>query len=359
MVQVPVADGGDGTLDAALGGRLSSGSRCAADGPTGEPVDTAFAVRDGVAVVEMADVSGCGCCPPGGSRRWTASSSAPARSCGRLSTPAATRSCSGSAAAPAPTAAPGMLQALGAGSSTPPAAELPRGGAALAALDRLDLSGLHPRLAQAPRWWSPATSTTRCSGRTGRGRGLRAAEGREPAGRRAARRCAAPLGRRRRRRRAFGRSSDGARRDRPGAGAAGGVGFGAMAVLDGELEPGIGLVLDLVRFADHLPGARLVITGEGSLDEQTLSGKAPAGVATAATAAGVPVVTVSGRLALSQDQLKAAGVRQAYALTDIEPEVQRCISDAGPLLETLARKLARDWLSDPVPTSAPRGTSRS
>ena len=123
-----------------------------------------------------------------------------------------------------------------------------------------------------------------------------------------------------------GVSSDGALRDRPGAGAAGGVGYGAMAVLDGELEPGIGLVLDLVRFADHLPGARLVITGEGSLDEQTLSGKAPAGVATAATAAGVPVVTVSGRLALSQDQLKAAGVRQAYALTDIEPEVQRCIS---------------------------------
>ncbi|MDN5853541.1 MAG: glycerate kinase, partial [Actinomycetia bacterium] len=124
------------------------------------------------------------------------------------------------------------------------------------------------------------------------------------------------------------------------------------------LEPGIGLVLDLVRFADHLPGACLVITGEGSLDEQTLSGKAPAGVAAAAVEAGVPVVTVSGRLALSQDQLRSAGVRQAYALTDIEPDVQRCIVNAGPLLETLATQVARDWLSDPASTPVPRETSR-
>ena len=141
--------------------------------------------------------------------------------------------------------------------------------------------------------------------------------------------------------------------DRPGVGAAGGVGYAAMAVLGGELEPGIGLVLDLIRFADHLPGARLVITGEGSLDEQTLSGKAPAGVAAAALAAGVQVVTVSGRLALTDDQLRAAGIARAYALTDIEPDVQRCLADAGPLLERLVGQLARDWLAEPDPGSAP------
>ena len=126
-----------------------------------------------------------------------------------------------------------------------------------------------------------------------------------------------------------------------------------MAVLGGELEPGIGLVLDLIRFADHLPGARLVITGKGSLDEQTLSGKVPAGVAAAALAAGVPVVTVSGRLALTDDQLRAAGIARAYALTDIEPDVQRCLADAGPLLERLVGRLARDWLAEPDPGSAP------
>jgi glycerate 2-kinase len=124
-----------------------------------------------------------------------------------------------------------------------------------------------------------------------------------------------------------------------------------MALLRGELEPGIGLVLNLVRFADHLPGARLVITGEGSLDEQTLNGKAPAGVAAVAVAAGVPVVAVAGRLALSADRLRAAGIDRAYALVDIEPDIQRCLAEAGPLLEQLARRLAHDLLTGGVPAS--------
>jgi glycerate kinase len=132
-----------------------------------------------------------------------------------------------------------------------------------------------------------------------------------------------------------------------------------MAVLGAELRPGIELVLDLVRFADHLPGARLVITGEGSLDEQTLSGKAPAGVAAAAGAAGIPVVAVAGRLALPPERMRAAGIAQAYALTDIESDVQRCITDAGPLLESRARTLARDWLAGTTADPASEGASRS
>jgi glycerate kinase len=138
-------------------------------------------------------------------------------------------------------------------------------------------------------------------------------------------------------------------RNRAGAGAAGGVGYAAMAVLGAELEPGIGLVLELVRFADHLPGASLVITGEGSLDEQTLHGKAPAGVAAAAAKAGIPVVTVSGRLELDGAQLQTAGISAAYALTDIEPDVRRCQADAGPLLERLATNLARERIGGTTP----------
>jgi glycerate kinase len=127
-----------------------------------------------------------------------------------------------------------------------------------------------------------------------------------------------------------------------GAGAAGGVGFAAITVLNATARPGIDLMLELTGFAAHLPGAGLVITGEGSLDEQTLHGKAPAGVAAAARTAGVPVVAVAGRNLLSEKQLTDAGVRNAYALTDIEPDVQRCIDDPGPLLERLGRRIAED-----------------
>jgi glycerate 2-kinase len=106
------------------------------------------------------------------------------------------------------------------------------------------------------------------------------------------------------------------------------------------------VVLDLCGFPDHLAGADLVVTGEGSLDEQTLHGKAPAGVA--ARAAGVPVVAVAGRCSLDPDVLRAAGITAAYPLTAIEPDLDRCMRETGPLLERLAARIARDHL--PVPT---------
>jgi glycerate kinase len=79
-----------------------------------------------------------------------------------------------------------------------------------------------------------------------------------------------------------------------------------------------------------------VVTGEGSLDQQTLNGKAPAGVASAARNAGIPVVAVAGRVELSEEQLAAAGIVAALPLTDIEPDLERCRRDAGTLLERLA-----------------------
>jgi glycerate kinase len=133
---------------------------------------------------------------------------------------------------------------------------------------------------------------------------------------------------------------------RPGAGAAGGVGFAALAFLRAELRPGIDYLLDLLDFHEHLEGARLVITGEGSLDAQTLRGKAPAGVAQAAVKAAVPVVAVCGRLALAEEELKAAGIQAAYALTDLDPDPAVCMAQAGPLLERLARRIAADRLDD-------------
>ena len=87
-----------------------------------------------------------------------------------------------------------------------------------------------------------------------------------------------------------------------------------------------------------------MVTGEGSLDEQTLSGKAPAGVAAVAAPPGSRWSPSPGRLALAEEKLRAAGIRQAYALTDIEPDVARCLAEPGPLLERLAQGLARDWL---------------
>jgi glycerate kinase len=136
-------------------------------------------------------------------------------------------------------------------------------------------------------------------------------------------------------------------RDAPGAGAAGGIGFTAMLFLGARMRPGIELLLELASFGSRLDGARLVITGEGSLDAQTLHGKAPVGVARAAAAhdPAVPVIAVAGRCTLTPGELRAAGIARAYALSDLEPDLELSMANGGPLLERLAERITADWLT--------------
>ena len=105
------------------------------------------------------------------------------------------------------------------------------------------------------------------------------------------------------------------------------------------------MILDLIGFADRLAGADLVITGEGSLDEQSLAGKAPVGVAQAAARAGVPVVAVAGRNQLSTARLEEAGIAAAYPLSDLEPDPARSIANASRLLAEVGARIAKEWLS--------------
>ncbi len=126
---------------------------------------------------------------------------------------------------------------------------------------------------------------------------------------------------------------------KPGAGAAGGLGLAGLAVLNGTLRPGIDLVLDLVGFSERLHSARLVVTGEGSLDAQSLRGKAPVGVAGRASAAGVPTVVLCGRSSLSADQASAAGFEAVYALGDLEPDPVRSMTRAEELLAQLGQRV--------------------
>ena len=335
--EVPVADGGDGTVDAALAAGFTR-VPVRAQGPVGKPVDAAFALRDGVAVVEMADVSGLRLLPRDGLAALEASS----YGTGEVIAAALDHGCHtvllGIGGSASTDGGAGLLTALGARLVDADGAELALGGAALAGLARLELDGLHPKLAStavvvASDVDNPLLGPNGAAAVYGPQKG---ADPDDVALLDAALAHWADV---------LDAATGTALRDRPGAGAAGGVGYGALAALGAELKPGIDMVLELVGFADALPGARLVVTGEGSLDEQTLSGKAPAGVAAAAVAAGIPVVTVSGRLDLRPEQLAAAGVKQAYALTDIEPDLARCLAEPGPLLERLARKLAEDWLS--------------
>ena len=338
VAEVPVADGGDGTLEAAV----EAGYRrvpVRAEGPTGEPVETAYAERDGVAVVELADVSGLGRLPGGRLAARTASSYGTGQVIRAALDAGCRRVVLGIGGSAGTDGGAGLVQALGGRLAGADGGEVGRGGAALAAVRSLDLAGLHPALATAEVVVAsdvdnPLLGPRGAAAVYGPQKGASPADVAELDA--ALARWADAV------RRATGRDEAAT----PGAGAAGGVGFAALAVLGATLRPGIDLVLDLVGFQEALPGARLVITGEGSLDRQTLHGKAPAGVAAAARAAGIPVVAVAGRSLLSPSELEPAGILAAYALTDLEPDPERCMTEAGPLLERLAERVAADWMRD-------------
>ncbi|MEJ6549773.1 glycerate kinase [Corynebacterium sp. USCH3] len=121
----------------------------------------------------------------------------------------------------------------------------------------------------------------------------------------------------------------------PGAGAAGGLGFMALGLLGAEMRSGVDLVVDETGFAGALDGADLVITGEGKVDTQTLSGKAPAGVAERARRAGVPVVAVCGQNQLGSSDLFAA----IHSLVDYESDLQECLRRPLPILERIGREI--------------------
>jgi glycerate kinase len=134
-------------------------------------------------------------------------------------------------------------------------------------------------------------------------------------------------------------------RDLAGAGAAGGLAFGAVAVLGARLRTGSEVVQELTGLEKALAGADLVVTGEGSLDEQTLRGKAPAGVAAAARRAGIGVVAVAGRCLLDPSALAGAGISSVHALLDEASYPGEAFDAPGPLLERIGARIAREQLA--------------
>ncbi|MFJ7899544.1 glycerate kinase [Streptomyces sp. NPDC096198] len=336
---LPVADGGDGTVDAALAAGFGRHQARVA-GPLGEEVTAAFALRDGTAVVEMAQASGLQLLPDGVQAPLTASTYGTGELL-RAALDAGARTIVFGVGGSATTdGGAGMLSALGARFLDAEGAPVPPGGGGLARLASADLTGLDPRLSSvdlvlASDVDNPLTGPKGAAAVYGPQKGASPDE--VTALDTALAHCAKVL-----------EGAIGPRAARyavsPGAGAAGGVGFGAL-VLGARFRPGIEVMLDVLGFAPALERASLVITGEGSLDRQTLHGKAPAGVAAAARAAGKEVVAVCGRLALPPQELGRAGIRRAYPLTDAEPDLARCIADAGPILERVAERIARDFLT--------------
>ena len=336
-VLLPVADGGDGTVAAAL----SAGYHkiiVDAVGPTGEPVLTPYALHGDRAVVELAAVVGLSMLPGGRLDPLRSSTYGLGLLIADAIRRGATTIVLGLGGSASTDGGAGMVQALGARLLDAAGNDLQPGGGALVNLAQLDLAPLRARL-DAVKIIVASDVDNPLLGPNGAAAVFGPQKGAQPQEvqtlERGLHHWSELVSR------ATGRDDTG----RPGAGAAGGAGYAALAVLDAEIRPGIELILDLIDFDARVVGADLVVTGEGSLDEQSLAGKAPIGVARAAAKAGVPVIAVAGRLQLSQQRLQEAGISAAYPLSDVEPDPARSIANASSLLRQVGVRVARAWLA--------------
>jgi glycerate kinase len=334
VVVLPVADGGEGTVAAVLDAGATAVS-CRVTGPLGQKVDAVLAVRGDRAVVELAQASGLHLLDE------PAPLAASTYGTGELIRAALDRGARTLVLAVGGSATTdggaGLLAALGARLLDGRGEQLPPGGAALRDLADVDLGGLDPRLAGCSVVLASDVDNP-LLGPSGAAAVFAPQKGADADGvaqleaglARWADRVAA----------ATGRDLSGA----AGAGAAGGTGFAALAVLGARRRPGIDVVLDEIDADRYLATAGLVIVGEGRLDAQTLRGKAPVGVA-ARTPAGVPVVAVSGDCTVAEGALRAAGISGSWTLlAEAGGDLARAMSEAGPLLEQVGRRLAEHWL---------------
>ena len=340
VTALPVADGGEGTLDT-LQDRGFAAVSVTVSGPTGEPVRSRYVARDGVAVAELADACGLLRLPGGRPAPLEASS----RGLGEVVHAAldagyrrVVLAIGGSASTDG---GAGMLAALGARLLDDAGRPLPDGGGALSRLADVRLGDLHPALADTELvvasdvdnpLLGPSGAVATFAAQKGADADDRAVL--DAGLRRWVEVLDGPGGLR-------GEAARAAAR--PGAGAAGGVGFAAAGVLGAQVQSGARLVLDLLDVGAVVLGCDLVVTGEGRIDEQTFRGKAPMAVAQVAAAAGVPVVGVCGSSPLAAPELQRLGLAAVHRLSDLEPDTAECLRRASELVREAGRRVAAEW----------------
>jgi len=352
---IPMADGGEGTVAAVLAATRGEwrytnvhGALDDLEAPAGLGADWGWLQGDGTepaAVIEMAAAAGLEQTPPESRDPLRASSYGVGELMRAALDAGARRIILGLGGSSCNDGGAGMLCALGVRLFDAAGRDLPPGGAALANLDRIDASNLDARLREvvievASDVDNPLTGPNGATYIFGPQKGA------TPAQLVALDAALAHFGELTTR--MLGRDL----RDAPGAGAAGGLGYAALAYLGARFRPGVAVVAELGGLADAMAGAVLAFTGEGRLDAQTLRGKTPAGVARIAQAAGVPLVALAGSLGEGYEQLYDYGLTAAFSLVDGPMALLQAKTQAARLLTERTRDVMRVWLAGRSESSA-------
>ncbi|MDL2185632.1 glycerate kinase [Pseudomonas sp. ChxA] len=338
LIQCPMADGGEGTVDSVLAACNGELRRETVRGPLGEAVEARWGwlADSHTAMIEMAEASGLQRVPPGQRDACISSTFGTGELIRAALDAGAQRIILAIGGSATNDGGAGAMQALGVQLFNAQGQALAPGGLALAGLTRMSLEQMDPRLAQV-RFEIAADVNNPLCGPHGasaifgpqKGANPQQVEQLDAALGHFADHCARVL------------PKD--VRDEPGSGAAGGLGFAAKAFLGAQFRAGVEVVAELVGLDAAVQGADLVITGEGRFDAQTLRGKTPFGVARIAQRHGVPVIVIAGTLGEGYEQMYAHGVDAAFALPSGPMSLEQACSEAPSLLRERAADIARVW----------------
>jgi glycerate kinase len=351
LLELPVADGGEGTVEclvAATGGRRLT---TRVTGPLGEPVEAAWGLLgDGrTAVIEMAAASGLPLVPPELRNPMKTTTFGT----GELFLAALERGVEriliGIGGSATVDGGVGLAQALGVRFLDAGGQDVGRGGAALGKIARIDAAELDPRIRRTEIFVASDVQNP-LTGPTGAAAVFGPQKGATPEMVEQLDRGLANLAERIRR--------DLSRdiQTMPGAGAAGGLGAALVAFLGAKLGSGIAVVLEAVRFREHLAGVDLVLTGEGQFDGQSLHGKAVIGVARAARDAAVPCLVIAGRLGSgvlagagpeTAEAIRREGIVAAYGLVCAGVTTSEAMARTEELVTARAREAVETFLRRP------------
>jgi glycerate 2-kinase len=331
VVEVPLADGGDGTVEALVDALQGEYRTVSVEGPLGDRVTATYGLIDGghTAVVELASASGLTLISPERRDPRSASTFGFGQLLEAARQSGASTVIAGIGGSATNDGGAGMAQALGCRLVDAEGRELERGGAQLAQLERIDCSGLDPgwrsvRVRVACDVTNPLTGPRGASAVYGPQKGADPPTVGELDA--ALARLAAVV------ERDLGKRIA----DVPGGGAAGGTGAGLIAFLNAELLPGAPLVADAAGLDAQLRGAQVAFTGEGRVDEQTLYGKAPGEVIKRAQAHGVPVVVLAGSTGPGWEALAKLGVRVVVAQGPDRDAKEEVLEHASRMLSRAA-----------------------
>lgn len=336
VIKLPMADGGEGTVQALVSATEGSLHRATVRGPLGDPVEAVFGVLgDGyTAVIEMASASGLPLVPE--SRRNPLVTTT--YGTGELIVAALDRECRrfiiGIGGSATNDGGAGMAQALGARLLGDEGKDLGPGGGELARLAVIETAGMDSRLRECTFTVACDVNNPLCGPK-----GASAVYGPQKGATpdmvaqldSALEHYAGVI------KEQLGKDM----RDVPGAGAAGGLGGGLIAFLGAELKPGVTLVMEAIGLGAQLEGSSLVITGEGKLDRQTMYGKVPWGVARLARSKGVPVLALAGSIGPGTEALYDMGIDAMMAIMPGPMTLEEAMAQASLLIEEATERALR------------------